>query len=338
MFSLISGPSGMTIDPASGVLNWTPTALGDVTPVVAVTDRAGSAEVTIPITVTIFAGPPTSLDVMPTGQALPTVTWSPPIIAQNDSVDHYLITLTDANNNVTTYTAASTDTSIGLANLSASSYSVTVLAVDPSGVLGLPAGPVTFSYDPNAPNPTYVITSNGGSPFSVVGQTLTSQIIDLNSGSQGDSFAIASGPSDVTIDQNGLLTWTPTVADIGSANPVVAVTNGYGTSYVSLALYTAFASSPTNVSVSGTLSSGTIDVSWSAPTTAYEPIAGYIVELDWTDSNGVGWSTFGSTEASVTSFSMAAFPGVDTYTVTIYATDAAGNIGAPSASKKYTLM
>ncbi len=119
---------------------------------------------------------------------------------------------------------------------------------------------------------------------------------------------------------------------------MVAVTNSFGTSYVSLALLAAFASPATNVSVSGSLSSGPINVSWTAPATAYEPIAGYNVELDWTDSGGVSWSTFGSTAAGVTSFSMAAFPGVVTYTVTDFATDAAATWVPHPQATTYTLI
>jgi hypothetical protein len=336
-FSLVSGPAGMTVDPVSGVLSWTPTALGDVAPVVAVTNAAGGAQVTIPIAVTTFAGPPTGVNVQPTGQALPTVTWSLPIVAANDAVDHYLITLTDQNNNVTTYTAAGTATSLGLSGLSAGTYTLTIQAVDAAGVLGVPAVPISFFYDPNAPNPTYTITSNGGAPYAVVGQTLTTQITNLNGGNQGDSFAIASGPADMAIDQTGLLTWTPTTADIGYAYPVVAVTNTDGTSYMSLSLLAAFASPVTNLSVTGTLSGGVINVSWSAPAVAYEPIAGYTVELDWTDTSGVAWSSFGSTAPGVTSFSMPAFAGVTTYTVTVFAIDAASRPGATSASTTITL-
>jgi hypothetical protein len=335
-YAIASGPAGMTIDPVLGVLNWTPSAAGDVSAVVAVTNSAGTADVTIPITVTAFAGPPTSINVMPTGQTLPTVTWSPPITAIGDPVDHYLITLTDQNNNVTTYTAPSTASSLGLPNLAASSYSFTVQAVDASGVLGLPAGPVSFYYDPNAPNPTYTVTSNGSASWILVGQTMTVQVTDLN-GSSGDSVSIASGPADMAIDQTGLLTWTPTSADIGYAYPVVAVTNSYGTSYAYLSLLAAFASPVTNLAASGSASAETIDVSWSAPATAIEPIAGYTVMLTWTDSSGTQWSSFGSTAAGVTSFSMPAFAGVSTYTVTVNAVDAAGNPGAPSTSITFTL-
>ena len=329
----------MTID-TTGMLSWTPTVndVGTVSPVIALTNSAGTVDVTIPITVTTFAGPPTSVNVLPTGQALPTVTWSPPVTAIGDPVAGYTITLTDLNNNnaVTQYTAGSTATSLGLPNLSASTFTVTVQAFDASGVLGLPTGAVSFSYDPNAPNPTYAFTSNGGAAYVVVGQPLTIQITDLNTAnSQGETFSVASGPAGMVVDQYGLVTWTPGVGDIGYVFPVIAVTNSFGTTDVYVSAQVAFTTAVTNVNASGSLSTGLINVSWSpAASPAYDPIAGYYVLLTWTDSSGVVWSTGGETsitDPNPTAFSIQLWPQNVAYTVTVYALDAAGNFGAPSA-------
>lgn len=53
-FSLVAGPSTMTVDPVTGLLDWTPTAadVGSQTATVAATNSVGTAQIDIPILVT----------------------------------------------------------------------------------------------------------------------------------------------------------------------------------------------------------------------------------------------------------------------------------------------
>jgi hypothetical protein len=336
-YSLVSGPAGMTVDPTTGLVTWTPTPdqIGTQSMDFRLTNSAGTADLPLTFTVSDFATAPQNVAV-DTNQLAPVVSWTAPTTIAGDAVASDTIVATGQAGTTFTYIASGTATSASLTGLPADTYSVTVQAFDATNSPGDVSTPVTFSYDPNVPVTTYTFTSNGGASYAVVGQTMTAQITDLH-GNQGDSFAIVSGPADMTIDQTGLLSWTPTVADIGYAYPVVAVTNSYDTSYVYLTTLAAFASPVTYLTASGSASAGTIDVAWSAPATAFEPIAGYTVTLTWTDSSGMVWSTTGSTAAGVTTFSTAAVTGISTYTVTVNAVDAAGNPGAPSASIAFTL-
>ena len=73
---------------------------------------------------------------------------------------------------------------------------------------------------------------NFSTPTGIVGQPLT---IQFSNG--GTPYGIASGPASATINAStGLLTWTPALADLGTANFVVTANNnnGWGTIYASL--------------------------------------------------------------------------------------------------------
>jgi hypothetical protein len=188
-------------------------------------------------------------------------------------------------------------------------------------------GPVTS--DTNPPNPTYTFTSNGGDPYAVVGQPMTIQVSDLNT-AQPSLYQLLNGPAGMTIDPTtGVLTWTPGLSDIGYAYPTIAAYNSAGISYLYPTIQVVFASPANNVTATGSLSTGLIDVSWTDPTYAAEAIAGYDVYLSWTDANGVVWTsgpTFvaaGSDTASLTAVS-----GYTTFSVTIVAVDSSGNEGA----------
>jgi hypothetical protein len=145
----------------------------------------------------------------------------------------------------------------------------------------------------------------------------------------------------MTLDaQSGLLTWVPTLADLGYAYPVIAVTNAIGTVDLYPSIPVVFAATVTNVAASGSLSTGLIDVSWTDPTFAAEPIAGYNIYLSWIDSMGNFWTTgatfvaFGSTSTS-----LPAWPGVMTFLVFVVAADANGNEGAyPDSGTSVTLV
>ena len=70
------------------------------------------------------------------------------------------------------------------------------------------------------------------SPNAIVGQAFS---VPFSPASPYYSYSIASGPSGASINATtGLLIWTPTLADVGTANIVVAASNGWGTVYATL--------------------------------------------------------------------------------------------------------
>ncbi len=187
-------------------------------------------------------------------------------------------------------------------------------------------GPSTT--DTNPPSPTYAFTSNGGDSYAVAGQAMTIQITDQNT-AQPSGYLLVSGPSGMAVDPNtGLLTWTPTTADIGStAYPVIEAINTAGVTYLYPSIPVYFASAMNNVTATGSLSTGEIDVAWTDPAAVSGPIAGYAVYLSWVDSTG-------TTQFALEAIAPAASTGialivpdltVSTYTIYIAAFDENGN-------------
>jgi N-acetylneuraminic acid mutarotase len=197
-------------------------------------------------------------------------------------------------------------------------------------------GPATT--DTNPPNPTYAFTSNNGAGYAVVGQQVTIQVTDQNT-AQPSMFQLSSGPAGMTIDpETGVLTWTPTLADLGYAYPTVMVYNSAGITSVYPTINVVFASSVTNISAVGSLSAGTIDVSWDDPLIASEPLAGYDVYLFGIDTSGNPVETAVFVPYGTKSISFSTLPGVGSYSVTVVAVDASGNEGANDGNTLVTFV
>jgi hypothetical protein len=194
-FSVVSGPSGLTIDPNAGLMTWTPdaTQLG----MSVMTFQVANANASVNVTLPLFVGQPTA--------------------------------------------------------------------------------------DTNPPNPTYSFVSDGGAAYAIPGQQVTLQAADLNT-AQPSGYFLESGPAGMTVDSNtGAITWTPGLADLGTAYPVIDVINMSGMTRLYPAIPVVFASPVNNVQATGSLATGEIDVSWTDPSLAAEDIAGYNVYLTWID-------------------------------------------------------
>ena len=71
-------------------------------------------------------------------------------------------------------------------------------------------------------------------PQAVVGQVFSVQFTNFNG---GIPYAIVSGPAGATINSStGLLSWTPTNADVGTASLVVSATTGWGPEFLTLTI------------------------------------------------------------------------------------------------------
>jgi hypothetical protein len=194
-------------------------------------------------------------------------------------------------------------------------------------------GPVTS--DTNPPNPSFAFTSNGGGAYAVATQAMTIQVTDNNT-AQPSGFLLVQGPSGMTIDPNtGLITWTPSTADIGNTeSPVIEVINTSGVAYIDPTIPVNFASTMNSVAASGSLSTGLITASWADPDVASEPIAAYAVYLSYVDTTGVTQNVLvavappGSTGISF----LAPDPAVTTYTMYVAAVDSQGRQGALSST------
>jgi hypothetical protein len=151
------------------------------------------------------------------------------------------------------------------------------------------------------------------------------------------SYGLTSGPASATINPTtGLLSWTPSLADVGTANLVVSATNNnaWGTTYVTLSFPVYFADAPTVTGVSSSVDpvSGvtTWTVAWTAPTLNTASIAGYQITV--TDASAPAATpptvyTVSAASLSVAISNAAVFHG----TVQVTAFDALGNLSVTSA-------
>jgi hypothetical protein len=145
-WSVLDGPPGLTVNPTTGVVSWTPSPgieYGPYTATFQATNYAGSKTLTVPLTVNFASGPvnftASNLNSL-AGSA--TLSWSAPTVS-NNPIGSYLITVT--------YTTASgpqtqsflvpgTSTSYTLTGLpNGTTYDVALVAQDALGDEGTPS-------------------------------------------------------------------------------------------------------------------------------------------------------------------------------------------------------
>jgi hypothetical protein len=330
-YSVLSAPSNVSINPTTGVVNWTPTPdqVGAQALTFQLTNSAGTATITVNPVIYI-ADAPQNVTVSGTDTLTPTLSWSPPVYNSLVAGYNVLITGPDYYNWSFTTDASTLSVPLDALTIYPATYQVNIQAIDANGNQGLWNTSLSFYFNPSVPNPTYAFTSNGGGAYAVPGQQVSIQVSDLNTAHPDTSFALASGPDGMNVTPDtGLVTWTPTVSDLGYVYPVIAVTNSIGTTDLTLTIPVVFASTVNNVTASFS-GEDFINVAWTAPTTAVEPIAGYNLYVSWTDSNGFV-HTNGPTFASAGSntASLGNLPeDVTTFLITVVAVDSSGNEGA----------
>jgi hypothetical protein len=328
-FSVVSAPANVSIDPVTGVVNWVPTAdqVGNAPLTFQLTNSAGTATITVNPVIYI-ADAPQNVTVTGTDTLSPVLSWSPPV--DNSLVAGYRVMISGPDYSQYTFTTDASTLSVPLSLWSyPATYQVNIQALDAQGNEGLWNTSLSFDYAPNVPNPTYAFTSNGGASYAVVGQPTTIQVTDQNT-SLPSTFTLLSGPDGMTVDPDtGLVSWTPSLSDLGGTQAVIAVTNAIGETdeYVSIPVY--FASQVNNVAASMAPGGGAVNVTFAAPTFAGEPIAGYNIYVSWRgDEGGYGYaSAFAA--AGATSATVPYTPGnAESLVVIVVAVDDSGNEGA----------
>jgi hypothetical protein len=331
-YTLVSGPAGMTLDPNTGAGTWAPTAdqAGPTSVTVQETNSAGTSTLTFSFP-NYFTTAPTNVAVnfytstSSTGSQppdfTPVVSWTAP--ADSSRVADYLVQVTDAHTQVTTnYDTQSTSTSFALTGVANTQQFVTVVALDANGNPSITSGAANL-YILAQP----AISWSFSTPNAVAGSPLS---VQFQPASPYFSYSIASGPAAVTINPtSGLLFWTPGLGDVGTANRVVAATNGWGTTFVTLNFPVYFTSAVQAVSV--TNDSAFIYATWTAPPENAANIVGYNVTLSYT----VNGQTFTATYTTPTAATAYAIPvpvydNTIVYHLSVTAFDAAGDIGAPN--------
>jgi hypothetical protein len=151
-WAILNGPPGLTINSSTGVVSWTPssgTALGPYTVTIQATNYAGSATVTIPLTLT-FATAPVSFQASNLNSTAGSadLTWSAPTSSAQTVTNYQIVvTYTDSSGNKQTMTiiVPATSQKYTLTGLpSGRKYSVSIAALDARGDLGMPSL-LTFS-------------------------------------------------------------------------------------------------------------------------------------------------------------------------------------------------
>ena len=224
-FSLTQKPIGMTINAVTGIVQWTPdaTQLGPQDVAIRVEDgQGGYATQTYTVVVSDTA----------TNQS-PVITSNPSLVAVFDQPYQYAVTASDPEGDTLLYSllvlpdGMVIDPVTGLVQWTPSStqlgaQAVTVAAIDPAGAGGTQSFTIVVVDNNQSPQ----ITS---SPVQVVTAGLPYRYDVRATDPEGDpiSYSLA-GPTGMTIDALGRVTWSPQIASIGTHRIGITVTDSHG--------------------------------------------------------------------------------------------------------------
>jgi RHS repeat-associated protein len=226
-YYLTEYPQGMTIDRATGVVSWTPTVVqeGEQKANVRVLDGRGG-QANQPFTVTVAA---TSQNRNPNFSSTPpataTVAQAYRYDAQADDPDYDPVQF----DLVVKPSGMTVDEGTGIITWrpdagQVGDQDVILRVADGRGGVALQAFVVTV----HAANTAPVITSQPGGPASV-GRPYQYQVRAQDAEGDPITFHLDAAPAGMAIDTaTGLLTWTPTAAQVGSPHVAIAASDGRG--------------------------------------------------------------------------------------------------------------
>jgi hypothetical protein len=342
-FALIDGPVGMTLDPVTGLMQWSPVSsdAGQTSVTIRATNSAGSTDRTLTFE-TFFTAEPTNLQV--TGATLlhPAVTWTAPAGEGAGDVAGYTVTAYTRYRNGRAYRSHSVTvdvpggaTSTEIAGLlTGKEYKITVNAYNATGDRGaLSTQAVTVKPIPAIPTVSWTVTNPGGGAI-VANQPVEIQLNNLSP--DPATFALLSGPVGLLLDPvTGLATWTPGVADIGRHSVTIRAINSVGPRDITVPVNVLFSGVVTNVSAIRNGNSAT--VTWAAPTDNALPVASYQITMHWNWSSRRRSRTFtvAGDQTSI-AFGLSPTGAVWHRGVTITAVDEFGRLGASTPLTYYT--
>ena len=210
---LLQGPTGLTLGSSTGLIQWTPTLaqLGSHDVEIQVADPFG-AQATQSFAVEVLAE---------IANRAPVITSAPPLSAAVNLLYTYGITASDPESGVTFElvsgpTGMSVNPATGLLSWTpsvgqAGSQPVSLAAVDVEGARSVQS----FSISVRGTNQLPQIT--GPPKTTGVPGVLYSMVMPaVDPDGDPPQYNVETGPNGLTIDQLGLVTWTPTQADVGS--------------------------------------------------------------------------------------------------------------------------
>ena len=335
-YSLISAPSGMTIDAATGFINWLSGASrgGQTNVTVQSTNSAGSTNLSFSF-YTYFTGPVSNIQITNQTELLPTASWVPPIGVGENLIQGYSLVATAkyrygsrSRTHTVSYDLPGTGTQIDLTGLVAGrNYKLSINAYDANGNRGLvnPV-PVEVISRPDLPRITWTVDYGLGSTYAVVDQPLIIQLSDSNTTSSS-SYSIVNAPVNLILDSvTGEIRWTPSVTDIGIVPITLRATNAIGSLDVVVNVNIPFSGPVQQLSAKTVSGSNTVSANWLAPGDNAVPVASYKITMHWTWS-GRKRSRSWTTSATSAVFSLSPTGAVSHKGISIIPIDALGRFG-----------
>ncbi len=231
-YTLVSGPTGMNVNVASGLLTWTPpaghTSVSQV--VVEVTDVSEDAA-----TATQSFMLPA---VIPVAEVPPSITSVAPTTAIVDVPYLYQVVASSANGTALTYSLTSAPSGMSISSTglidwvptsvppAPGTVSLDLVVTDAMG--GTATQPITIHVVESATpvNPTFTSTPTGPA---LAGYPYQYQVTVSDTSGTADVYALTEAPQGMSINPaTGLITWTAAVSEVGSFTVTVEVQNGTG--------------------------------------------------------------------------------------------------------------
>lgn len=223
-YSLVRAPEGMTIDPDTGVVTYTPTSSSSSSPVeILVSDGfGGSSRQSFELAIGSSAG-----------SALPRITSIPPVITGAGSPYAYQVTATDPAGSPLTY--ALVDPPAGMvmdpqsgrltwtpAASVTGPFVITVSATNAEGLQAFQSFGLTV-----VPNQAPILGSTA--PLKAqAGALFKYDVVGGDADGNLLGYRLVQGPAGMTLDAFGRLRWQPTEADRGSTPVILELDDGRG--------------------------------------------------------------------------------------------------------------
>ena len=236
-FRLVSGPSGASVDPKTGVLSWTPSEAdggSTVDFVVEVADDVQpplASQTTVQLTVTEVNNPPT-LEALADVTVPEEAAWSITVRAADSDLPAQPLTYALKANPP----GMTLDSSTGELRWKPSesqgpgTFTVTMTATDSGGVTTERSFSVTVA-DVNQSPALAPVADQSLSEGQTLNLSLSATDVDLPV--QPLTYALVSGPAGLTVSSSGVLSWTPTEAQ-GPTTQVVTVSVTDGVAVVAI--------------------------------------------------------------------------------------------------------
>ena len=351
-YQLISSPTGMTLDSATGEVQWMPTGeQGGINLVtVQATNAGGTADLTFGVFVQ-FTGPVTEVQVTGTSLLEPTARWTAPTGEGSDLIHSYQVHgfaewgvgRTHTTHTVDYTVPAAEDSVLMTGLISAKSYALTITPVDANGNLGAANTGTSFVSSPALPVVRWSVNGfSGGTslPGTVIAEQPAEIVLIDQLTADPSSVVLVSGPENLTFDPStNVAHWTPTAADVttgyASTEVVFEATNSLGTTTVTVPIRVYFSGAVQNM-VSTRYGTSTAEVNWDPPADHVTPVAQYEVTMYWRWSSrryNRSWTIPGDS-TSVT-YGLSPTGAVSHTGVAIVPIDAYGNYGISTGQVAY---